>query len=483
MNFTTPLYFFFFLLIFLLRWILPFFRFFPAWIPKPFLLIGSYCFYLSWNPKFGFLLFATSLLDFCIGKNMGPAGAKHNRLLLALSVGANLSVLAFFKYFNFFIESGNALFSAFGLFLPFPVWHIVLPVGISFYTFQSLSYTIDVYRGEIPPEKNFWNYALFLSFFPQLVAGPIVPARAFLPQLAEWKNWASLDIREGLVLILIGVWKKAVLADTIAEISDLVFRAPDSVSSFHAWMGVFAYSLQIYFDFSGYTDIALGSALLLGFRLVENFRMPYLASSFSDFWRRWHISLSSWLRNYLYIPMGGSRKGDLRTYSNLMITMLLGGLWHGASWNFVVWGGIHGALLATERFFDFSFLKPRKEEKRERLGAFLSIVYRGFVILSVVLVWIFFRSPNWEITIRVFSKLFLWSQGLEPNPFWTRIFVSVFFLFSVSTWIGSREESKGRFKNWYLGLNPVLFGILVSSGLLIAVLFSADSQPFLYFVF
>ncbi len=482
MNFTTPLFTAFFFVIFLIRWCLPMFRFFPSWIPKPFLLLGSYCFYLSWNPKFGLLLLATTLLDYWVGRGLENAGPAFKRKLLIVSLVGNLSVLCFFKYFGFFIQSGIAAFSAIGLFLPVPVWHIVLPVGISFYTFQSLSYTIDVYRGEIPAEKSFWNYALFLSFFPHLVAGPIVPARVFLPQLQTWVKWKNLDIREGLVLILIGVWKKAVLADTISILPDAVFRFPDLVSSFYAWLGIIAYSLQIYFDFSGYTDIALGSALLLGFHLTENFRMPYLASSFSDFWRRWHISLSSWLRNYLYIPLGGNRKGEVRTYVNLIFTMLLGGLWHGASWNFVIWGAIHGGLLALERIWEFFF-----PSKAAPLSTFVSFFqryfYRLFVVLCIVLAWVFFRSPNWDVTLKLFGKLFFWTEGLEPGKQTLRIFSSILILFCIATWIGVKEESKGSFKNWYLGLNHIVFGLLAGFGFLLSVLLSAVSQPFLYFVF
>lgn len=483
MNFTTPLYFFFFVFVFVLRWLLANSRYFPAWAPKPLLLAASYFFYLSWNYKFGLLLLGTTSLDFFVGLQMGPKGSSRNRFLLAVSVIGNLSVLCFFKYFGFFADSVSAFMSAIGVFLPLPVWHIVLPVGISFYTFQSLSYTIDVFRGEIPPERNFWNYALFLSFFPQLVAGPIVPARVFLPQLRVWFEWKSLEIREGIALVLVGVWKKAVLADTIAALPDEVFRSPASVSSGFAWIGVIAYALQIYFDFSGYTDIALGSAQLLGFRLVENFRMPYLASSFSDFWRRWHISLSSWLRDYLYIPLGGNRSGTWNTYFNLIVTMLLGGLWHGASWNFVVWGGFHGWLLAWERACNFRFLSSSPAVGTPRRDSILRGVYRIFVVFSVVLVWVFFRSPSWEVTVQVFRKLFSLAPGLDPNQSLVRIFVLVFLLFCISTWIGIREESRGEFKNWYLRLHPVAFGVLAGIGFFLSVLLSAKSQPFLYFVF
>ncbi|TGK41457.1 MBOAT family O-acyltransferase [Leptospira andrefontaineae] len=481
MNFAAPLFLFFFLLVFGLRWVLPRLKCLPDWISKPFLLAGSYFFYMSWNPKFGLLLFGTTVLDYWIGRLMDQKEGRSRAILLSISLVLNIGVLAFFKYFIFFMQSGNAALSAFGLNLSFPVWRIVLPVGISFYTFQSLSYTIDVFRREILPEKNFWNYALFLSFFPQLVAGPIVPAKTFLPQLKSWVTWKELPLKEGLVLILIGVWKKVVIADQLSILPDSFYRSPTEFSSAYAWAAVFAYSLQIYCDFSGYTDIALGCAFLLGFKLTENFRMPYLASGFSDFWRRWHISLSSWLRNYLYIPLGGNRKSELRTYVNLFLTMLLGGLWHGASWNFVVWGGFHGIFLGLERLgkrFWPGFFSP--ENGSGVLGRFS---YRIFVILAVVLCWVFFRSPNWKTTGIVFEKLFRFSSGADPAYSTLRILFIAFFLFFVATWIGNRDEKSGSFRRFYEGLHPVIFGVLLGIGLLFAAVFSSESQPFIYFVF
>lgn len=406
---------------------------------------------------------------------------KTRVLLLCISLFVNLGVLAFFKYFIFLMESGNALFSAFGLNLTFPVWRIVLPVGISFYTFQSLSYTIDVFRREIQAEKNFWNYALFLSFFPQLVAGPIVPAKTFLPQLRSWSNWQELPLKEGIVLVLIGIWKKAVLADQVSFLSDSFYLSPDSYSTAYAWAAVFAYSLQIYCDFSGYTDIALGCALLLGFRLTENFRMPYIASSFSDFWRRWHISLSSWLKNYLYIPLGGNRRSEVRTYINLFVTMLLGGLWHGASWNFVIWGGFHGIFLAVERFGARFLSVPFF--KNEKIFSFGKFSYRLIVILAVILCWVFFRSPDWNTTGIVFQKLFSLSSGADPSFSSLRNLFSTFALFFIATWIGNKDEASGSFRKFYENLHPVLFGIIIGIGLVFAVVLSSDSQPFIYFVF
>ncbi|PJZ70763.1 hypothetical protein CH373_07550 [Leptospira perolatii] len=483
MNFTTPLYFLFFVTLFLFRWILPAFSFFPRWIPFPFLLIGSYYFYLSWDPRFGLLIFGTTLLDYSVGRGMEKVGeGRLRKFLLSISLVGNLCVLGFFKYFHFFVDSGIAVFSAFGWSISPPLLRVILPVGISFYTFQSLSYTIDVYRRQIEAERSFWKYALFLSFFPQLVAGPIVAAREFLPQLKNWVQWREMDIRSGIVLILIGTWKKAVLADNISILSDTLYDYPHLVSSLFAWLGSISYALQIYFDFSGYSDIAIGSAILLGFRLPENFRMPYLSGSFSEFWRRWHISLSSWLRDYLYIPLGGNRHGESRTYFNLIVTMVLGGLWHGASWNFVAWGSAHGLLLGIERAFrSFDFFSRDMFRIFRRL---FKGFYQLFVLTSIVLIWVFFRSPDWATTWVVFGKLIgTKPEGFDPNTLQIRIFSLCFLLFIFATWIGHKEEAKGSFKAWYENLSVWSFSVLASAGGILAVLLSAKTKPFLYFVF
>lgn len=296
------------------------------------------------------------------------------------------------------------LFHSLGWRVSAPTLKVILPVGISFYTFQSLSYSIDVYRRRIRPERNFFHYALFLSFFPQLVAGPIISAKILLPALRNTFNWDNVPLREGVWLILLGFVKKAVIADRISVISDFAYQFPESISTFFAWLGVISYSIQIYCDFSGYTDIAIGSALLLGVRLPENFKLPYTATSFSDFWRRWHISLSAWLRDYLYVPLGGNRITGFITYRNLLLTMLLGGLWHGASWNFVIWGFLHGVLLVLERWFRDSVSFPWKEDSV--FGRGIRFLYQVFVILCVCLVWIFFVQRRFQDRSR-FLKLVL----------------------------------------------------------------------------
>ncbi|EMI66945.1 MBOAT family O-acyltransferase [Leptospira noguchii] len=482
MNFTTPQYFLFFVIVCSIRWIL-------TWIfPKKksivlyFLLCVSYFFYFSWDYRFGILILFTTVLDYSVGMALNfQKTLSKRKLLLALSLFGNLSVLGFFKYFHFFTDSFLILFHSLDWDFSAPSLKVILPVGISFYTFQSLSYSIDVYRKQIPTEKNFFRYALFLSFFPQLVAGPIVSARTLLPALRNMFSWKYVPIREGLWLILSGLVKKVVIADRISTISDFVYQFPESVSTLFAWMGVVSYSIQIYCDFSGYTDIAIGSALLLGVRLPENFRLPYTATSFSDFWRRWHISLSSWLREYLYIPLGGNRISNFITYRNLLITMILGGLWHGASWNFVVWGFLHGFFLVLEKCVQDSINLSWKEDSFLSRG--MKLVYQIFVILSVCLIWIFFRSKTFSGSIELLKTLFSFHGGIEPTYTMQNQFLTILLFVFLATWIGKKEELYGVFSRFRENLSWILFAFASVLGFMIAVVLTAESKPFLYFVF
>ena len=307
--------------------------------PRNLLLLGaSYLFYMWWDARFIVLIVASTLVDFLVGRSLHNARGRSRWWLLIASLAANLGLLGFFKYYNFLAGSLAGLLgiSARTLHLD-----IILPVGISFYTFQSMSYTIDIYRGKLEPVKRLTDFALYVAFFPQLVAGPIVRAREFFPQLFQWRPPSHERTEKGISLILVGLVKKMVLADNFSRISDLYFGdVAAHPGAWAAWSATFAFAMQIFFDFSGYTDIARGCGRLLGYEFPVNFRRPYLAGSITEFWRRWHISLSSWLRDYLYIPLGGNRRGSWTTYENLMVTMLLGGLWPGASWNFVLWGGL-----------------------------------------------------------------------------------------------------------------------------------------------
>src|SRR6266480_130995 len=317
---------------------------------KIWLLICSYAFYAAWNWKFLFLLFGSMALDYTVGMMMARSqNPRTRRAWLIASLCANLGVLGFFKYFNFFISSASEFSAWLGLPVSVSTLNVVLPVGISFYTFQSMSYTIDVYRGRQAPVSNFLDLALFISFFTHLVAGPIMPAVFFLPQLASARKFSDVDVRGALLLFLSGFIKKACVADAVAPIVDRYFDHPAAFTATSAWIAVLFYAIQIYCDFSGYTDMAIAAARLLGYQLPTNFQFPYFARNVSDFWGRWHISLSSWLRDYLYIPLGGNRGSRGFAYRNVMITILLGGRWHGAAWTFVIWGALHGTALLNHR--------------------------------------------------------------------------------------------------------------------------------------
>ena len=359
-------------------------------VKKTQLLFASYLFYAAWNPPFVILLWISTLTDWFIGRAMAVSTSDRRRsTLLFASLSVNLGLLGYFKYAGFLLDSFASMVRTLGVdYQPAPP-DIILPLGISFYTFQTLSYTFSIYRRESQPAKSFLDYALFVTFFPQLVAGPIVRSVDFLPQCATPKRADVHQMSWGLMLLSFGLFQKMVLADALlAPTADLVFNSAPSLGALDAWVGTFAFSGQIFFDFAGYSSCAIGAALCLGFVLPENFRFPYAAISFSDFWRRWHISLSSWLRDYVYITVGGNRLGLSRTYVNLMFTMLLGGLWHGASWHFVIWGGLHGLYLAVERL-----LRSRRDNESATTGP-RQLGLALFTFLVISLTWIFFRAQT-----------------------------------------------------------------------------------------
>jgi alginate O-acetyltransferase complex protein AlgI len=355
------------------------------------LLVASYAFYAAWNPPLVILIWVSTLVDWFAARGMARAStAAGRRAWLLASLISNFGLLGFFKYAGFLLEGFTSLLTAAGIHYQPPPLSIVLPVGISFYTFQTLSYTIDVYRGHERPWDSFVDFALFVTFFPQLVAGPIVRAREFHPQLEEPRRGGAAQFGWGCALIAFGLFEKVVLADGLfAPIADQVYAKALRAGFAEAWTGTLAFSGQIFCDFAGYSTCAIGVALCLGFNLPDNFRAPYAAVGFSDFWRRWHISLSGWLRDYLYIPLGGNRRGPGRTYVNLMFTMLLGGLWHGASWMFVIWGGLHGVYLAVERRLRAAFGEPAWT--RVPLA---SVALALGTYALVCLTWVFFRSRD-----------------------------------------------------------------------------------------
>jgi len=359
---------------------------------KSFLLIASYAFYAAWNPPFVVLLWISTLIDWHVSKRIPMArSAAIRKLYLWVSLASNLGMLSYFKYGGFLIGNLNSIADSIGLNHQFGRPSIILPVGISFYTFQTLSYTIDVYRGNLRPWHSFLDYALYVTFFPQLVAGPIVRASEFLPQCTEDRKGTREQLGWGFSLLVIGLFSKVVIADGLmAPVVERVYSLEGHAGFLTAWTGTLAFSVQIFCDFYGYSTCAVGAALCLGFSLPDNFRWPYAAIGFSDFWSRWHISLSSWLRDYLYIPLGGSRKGRARTYVNLSVTMLLGGLWHGASWMFVIWGALHGGYLILERLIAQTRV-AKFPVWGSRIGKGL---LSGFTFFLVCFTWVFFRARD-----------------------------------------------------------------------------------------
>lgn len=446
-----------------------------------YLIFISALFYCFWNPFYFLLLVWVAIVDFWIARSLDlPFSRQIRAVLLLVSLCNSLGILFFFKYGQFIAENWAYLSSGSNSSQAF--WgQWLLPVGISFYTFQSVSYVVDVYNRELKAERKFSSYLLFLFFFPQLVAGPIVTAKSFLPQIRRPLSFVRIPILFAIFLILLGLFKKMVLADHLGETSDFVFLRPEEVSTKSLWVGMFAYSMQIYCDFSGYTDIAQGTALLFGFRLPENFRMPYLASGFSEFWTRWHISLSQWLKKYIYFSLGGNRIGTLFTYRNLFLVMAIGGLWHGASWNFVIWGSCHGILLIIERWSSQHFggislfwLRPIR-------------IFGTFILVS--LLWVFFRSPNFATALCYLQGLFSKKGGFSLPYTYEMNFLYCFLVIAIghiwgSFYFNDNKQLLAGFKKWENSLGKTLFfGVLASISLILIVLFSADSKPFVYFVF
>jgi D-alanyl-lipoteichoic acid acyltransferase DltB (MBOAT superfamily) len=370
------------------------------WGARKVLLVGaSYAFYMNWNPWFGAILLGSTLSDFMLGRLIERATTPGGRrACVAVSVVVNLGILVFFKYGDFLLANAAALLSRLVGPIPVASLGIALPIGISFYTFESLSYVIEVYRG-MPASRSLLDFALFLSFFPHLVAGPIVRPAMFFTQLGRAPTIRGADVEAALARIATGLVKKVVFADTFGAYVDAVYGDPTSFGTGNTLLAVYAYAFQIYFDFSGYTDMALGLAALFGLRLPENFDRPYLATSPRDFWRRWHVSLSTWLRDYLYVPLGGNRISPARTHVNLLLTMLLGGLWHGASWNFVLWGGYHGLLLSLERV-----VWPASAPGRAP-GVSALVVRRLVTFHLVCFGWIVFRASSLAVMQEILDGL------------------------------------------------------------------------------
>jgi len=470
-KFTTLAYAEFFGLVFALTWLFARLRRVRLLV----LLAASYLFYAQSGEKFVALIWACSTADFLLSHAIARApDPRAKSRWLVLTVVMNLGVLAFFKYLHFGIENAEAVCAALGLHFPKVVLTVGLPVGISFFTFESMSYVIDVFRGDIPPHESYLEYLTFVAFFPHLVAGPIVRPRDLLPQLARAPNWDERQASASLLLIATGLVKKLAIADYLAlNLVDRVFDAPTQYSALECYVAVVAYAIQIYTDFSGYTDIATGSAGLLGVRFPPNFAAPYQAHDIVDFWRRWHISLSTWLRDYLYIPLGGNRRGRVRTYFNLFMTMLLGGLWHGAKWTYVVWGALHGVALALNRMY-------RERTGRQAPGTVIGRGLSGVLTFHFVLVaWVFFRASSFRNARAVFGELLTlthYHPNLDPRV-----------LAVLALGLGLHFLPR-RFEDWARERFSALPGVLQGLALFALLLFvrrlaSAEAVPFVYFQF
>lgn len=438
-----------------------------------FLLTESLYFYYKSSGVFFVLVIISSLIDYIAGKSIAVSNSKgRKKFYLVVSLITNLGILAYFKYTNFFLDTLNSVGAG-----HFDMMDIFLPVGVSFFTFQSMSYTIDVYRNKLKPVHNFFDFVFFVSFFPQLVAGPIVRAADFLPQIHKPTFVTQADLGKAFFLIIAGLLKKAVIADFISiNFVDRIFQWPTRFTGVENLLGVYGYVLQIYCDFSGYSDMAIGIALLLGFRLPDNFNAPYKSKTITEMWTRWHISLSSWLRDYLYIPLGGNRKGKVRTYINLMLTMFLGGLWHGAAWRFMFWGGIHGAALAVERFFHI----PEKIEKSKLLKIIGLIV--TFHIWTISL--IFFRAQSYSAAFDIINQIVSYFNGavffqfVKASP----VVFALMIIGYVSHYLPLKWELKMRdwlavMPNWGRAF------VIVIVIYIVAQFKSANIQPFIYFQF
>jgi D-alanyl-lipoteichoic acid acyltransferase DltB (MBOAT superfamily) len=479
--FTTQGFVGFFALVFAAYWLTP-----RKWntLRVCLLLVASFHFYAAWSASLAFLVTATATADYLLARWMDRIDSRGRRkAVMWLSVGMNLGVLAYFKYTNFFLDSLNVALTKAGMQHSFQMLQILVPFGISFYTFEAISYAVDVFQRKIKAERSLPHFLLFILFFPHLVSGPIVRAGDFLRQAHRPKRWNWVRVQVGVQFILMGAVKKLAIADRMAVFTDGLNRDgplfhPENFNSSAVWLAVLAYAVRIYADFSGYSDMAVGTAHLLGYKLTQNFRMPYLAANVAEFWHRWHISLSTWLRDYLYIPLGGSRGGPLRTNVNLMITMVLGGLWHGAAWSYLVWGALHGTLLIVHRQFR-AWAEPRPGVRGVLESAPGTVARVAVTFLCVMLCWVFFR-PDLGGALAMLEKMVVISREgtslpLHNRSLWyTVLFVLVCHLlvtFGAWQWLWQRTPAAVMGLGYALALTAAM------------VLAPEQTQAFIYFVF
>lgn len=469
----------------------------PQRVKPIFLLAASYYFYACWNVKYLLLLVASTLITYASGLLISGTESKGRRKLwVALSFGSNLAILFVFKYFGFAMNTIAGIAARVHITIAEPAFTLLLPVGISFYTFQALSYTMDVYRGEIGPEKSLVKYALFVSFFPQLVAGPIERSSHLLGQMSEEHHFDYDRVKNGLLLMLWGFFEKLVIADRAAILVDTVYNNYAAYGSVELIAATLLFTMQIYTDFGGYSHIAIGAAQVMGFELMDNFRQPYLAVSIGDFWRRWHISLSSWLRDYLYIPLGGNRKGTLRKCVNLMIVFLVSGLWHGAAWHYVIWGGVHGVYQLAETLTDGWRKKLCKAMKIDRdHGGWLAL-RKLITFILAALAWVFFRADRNGDALRILAGMatkmnpwalvdgtVLYSLGLSRSQFWLLVLAAL-----VLFWVDLQHEKGRHLRAELMERGAVLTGFFALAGLLVVLVFGIwgsayDAAAFIYFQF
>lgn len=444
-------------------------------------LSGSYFFYGWWDWRFLFLILFSTIINYIAGKKIFiEKSDRRRKKIFVFSLILNIGLLVYFKYFNFFIDSFVNIASALGMYPSVHTLQIILPLGISFYTFQTLSYTIDIYWKKLKPESDFMVFATYVAFFPKLLAGPIVGAADLLPQFKLNRRITSAHISKGMFLVVLGYFKKIVVANSLAPLVNDAFANPLNYSSLNMTICVVFYAFQIYCDFSGYSDIAIGLAKMMGYNFPKNFNLPYLARNLSDFWKRWHITLSSWLKDYLYIPLGGNRMGDLSTQRNLLVTMLLGGLWHGANMTFVVWGLLHGSFLIIKKI-----LRPASN----LLDKFLPKPLFNFfgIIITFVLVniaWIFFRSPTIEVAFEIIGKIFSFDNmsfsALKPKfQINKSIFViSILFIGEISYFLFSKKIDVILRDNKFIKLSISAFLIWI-----ILLFGTFSNNNFIYFQF
>ncbi len=468
MLFVQFRFFLFFLVVFAIYWSLRNHTARKAW-----LVICSYFFYAAWNWKFLFLLMASTALDYLVGRMLAKTeDPRRRRVWLTVSLCGNLGTLAFFKYYNFFVTSAAQLLQWLGLPASLQTLNIIIPVGISFYTFHSMSYTIDLYRRKLRPVLNVIDLASFIGFFPQMVAGPIVRAAQFLPQLETPRRFSQVDVRGALVLFLVGFIKKRCIADAIAPTVDRYFAAPWDFDAVSSWVGVLFYAVQIYCDFSGYTDMAIACARLFGYELTLNFRFPYIAREVADFWHRWHISLSSWLRDYLYISLGGNRGTSWFVYRNIMITMLLGGLWHGSAWTFVIWGTLHGCALVAHREW------MRHAGRWPAIDQTINWIALPLTLYWVCLAWIFFRSPDLHHANSALNGFLFFRSSGTAHLAWSYLLLPV--VLGCLHWLNSRQP----FSNWWRKGPDGTFAFAYGCVAAVVLLFiPTEYAPFIYFQF